>query len=140
MLEFSQPDSVRFLRYFYSAVLVIVVLLALGGEFLPPARAAAPAVLVYVLYAVGAGDVLAAVVLRRKFSGRAQEVLRVNPGDAGALADWMKGQMVPLPMALGVGVMGFACRALGSPALRAAPFYGAAVILLVVLRPADLPF
>ena len=133
------PDALRFLRYMYAAVLAIIVLLALAGETLLPLQPAEPPVIVNVLYALAAGDVLIALFFRRKFSGAALENLRANPEDAVALANWMKGQLVPLAMALGVGVMGLACRVLGAPALRAIPLYVASVILLLALRPTAPP-
>jgi hypothetical protein len=130
-------DSLPFLRYIYSAVLVVVVLLALAAETRIPRREAEPALIVYILYALAAGDTLIALIYRRRFSGPAAETLRANPEDAQAQTDWMKGQMVPLPMALGVGLMGFAARVLGVPTLHAAPLFVAAVVLLLVLRPSE---
>ena len=130
-------DSLRFLRYMYSAVLVIIVLVALAGETLLPSRPSEPPAAVNVLYALAAGDVFLALYFRRKFSGAALENLRANPTDAAALADWCKGQLLPLPMALSVGFMGLACRFLGAPVVRTAPLYVAALIVLMVLRPTD---
>lgn len=130
-------DSLRFLRYLYSAVLVMVVLLALAVETLIPHREAPPPFIVYVLYALAASDVGIALIYRRKFSGPAREALRANPEEAPAAVNWMKGQMVPLPMALGVGLMGFAGRILGVSTLHAAPLFIAAVLLLLVLRPSE---
>jgi hypothetical protein len=81
-------DSLRFLRYLYSAVLVMVVLLALAAETLIPHREAEPPVIVYILYALAAGDTLIALVYRRRFSGPAAETVRANPQDAQALTNW----------------------------------------------------
>ncbi|HVN08406.1 MAG TPA: hypothetical protein VMV61_05505 [Patescibacteria group bacterium] len=132
-------DSLRFLRYLYAATMGLIALLALAGEALLPHHESAPEIVVYVLYAVAAGDLFAAVLLRRKFAAPAVEILRTNPKDEAAMMEWMKGQLLPLPMALSVGMMGLACRALGAPAVRAAPLYAAAVILLMALMPKELP-
>jgi len=116
----------------------MIVLLALAAETLLPTRAAAPPFVVNVLYALAAGDALIALVYRWKFSAPAAEALRANPEDAAALANWMKGQMVPLPMALGVGCMGLAARALGVSTLHSAPLFIGSVLLLLSVRPAEL--
>ena len=137
MHTLTLPDSMRFLRYLYSAVLAMIVLLALAAETLLPTRSAEPPGIVHLLYALAAGDALLAVVYRRKFSGPAVEALRADPQDASALMKWMMGQMIPLPLALGMGVMGLASRVLGAPVLRSGPIYIAAVFLLLVLWPAE---
>ena len=135
----SQQDSLRFLRYLYAGTIGIIVLLGVAGEALLPRHQAAPAIVVYVFYALAAGDLLAAVVLRRRFCGPASETLRANPQDEAALMDWMKGQLLALPLALGVGMMGLACRALGAPTAQAAAIYAAVLIALMALMPKELP-
>jgi hypothetical protein len=131
------PDSLRFLRYAYSAVLAMLVLLVLAAETLLPTRPAEPPVIVNLFYALAAGNALIALAYRRKFSGPAAEALRAVPQDGSALVDWMKGQLVPLPMALVTGMMGLGLRVLGAPTLRAGPIYIAAVLLLLVLWPSE---
>ncbi|HKM91306.1 MAG TPA: hypothetical protein VJX29_11875 [Candidatus Acidoferrales bacterium] len=137
MPTLTMPDALRFLRYGYSAVLVMVVLLTLAAETLLPTRPAEPPVIVNLLYALAAGDALIALVYRRKFSGPAAEALHTNPQDGVALANWVKGQLVPLPMALGMGVMGLASHVLGAPTRRAGPIYFATVLLLLVAWPSE---
>jgi hypothetical protein len=137
----APSDYVRFLRYFCAAVLAMVLLLWLAAETLLPARAMEPPVIIgYVLYAFAAADAVIALFLRRKFVEPAAEALRVNPDDAQAMTNWMKGQFVPLPMGLGIAAVGLAARVLGVPALRAAPLFVASILLLLLLRPSDTPF
>jgi hypothetical protein len=137
MPALTLPDSLRFLRYAYSAVLAMLVLIALAAEMLLPSRPAEPPVIVNLFYAIAAANVLIALVYRWKFSGPAAEALRANPQDGSALMDWIKGQLVPLPMALVTGMMGLGLRVLGAPTLRSGPLYIAAVFLLLVLWPSE---
>jgi len=132
----TPSDALRFLRYAYLGVAGFVVLLALIGETIFDASTAVP-MIVYGLYAVGAIDAFLALWYRRKFAGSAAQALRVNPTDSLAMTNWMKGQMVPLPMALGIGVMGLAVRGVGGALAQAAPLYIAAILLLFALRPSD---
>jgi hypothetical protein len=135
----TPSDALRFLRYAYLGVIGLVVLLALFVETVFPSPVQETPFIVNALYTVGMFDVVIALWYRRKFSGSTAEALRVNPADSLALANWLKGQMVPLPMALGIGVMGLAVRISGATTLRAAPLYIAAILLLLALRPSGLP-
>ena len=131
------PASLRFLRYLYSASLGIIAVLALAGETLLPAKSAAPPVIVNLLYAMAAADVFLVIFFRRRFSAPALKILRDRPDDSAALVEWMKGQFIPLPLALGIGLMGMASRVVGAPAVKAAPLYLVALALLVAFWPAD---
>jgi hypothetical protein len=136
----APSDYLRFLRYFYAAGLGMVLLLWLAAETLLPTRATEPPFIGYVLYAFAAGDAVIALFHRRRFVEPAAEALRANPEDAQAMTNWMKAQFIPLPMGLGIAMLGLASRALGVPALRAAPLFVASILLLLLLRSSDTRF
>jgi len=137
MRALTLADSLRFLRYAYAAGLGIVALLIVAAETLAPRGATEPRAIVNLLYLLAGLDGMIALVYRRKFSGAAAETLRENPEDAAALVSWMKGQLVPLPMALAMGIMGLGARVAGASTLRAAPIYVVSVIVLLALRPSE---
>jgi hypothetical protein len=124
-------DARRFLGYMRLAVLCVVLVMALAVEFLAhPPLVPLRAPVLYVFYALAAADAVVALVLRRRLTGSATETLRSNPEDATALPGWIRGQIVPLPMALSLGFLGVMARVLGAAPLSAAPFY---LLVLVVL-------
>jgi hypothetical protein len=132
----TMADARRFLNYLRMAVLGILAVLALAVELLGskiPSSLSAP--ILYVFYAIAVADALVAWVMRRRLAGRAEEILRSNPEDATALIKWLKGQIVPLPMALGLGFLGVMARVLGAAPLSVAPFYLLAAIVLFATRP-----
>jgi len=135
----APQDLLRFLRYLYMGAVGMIAVLMAAGWGLLRLHATAPEMIVYVFYVVTAGDVVAAVLLRRRFCAPAAEILQRNPGDSAALMEWTKGQLLPLPLAVGVGMMGLACQAIGAPASRVAPIYAAALVLLLALMPKELP-
>jgi len=124
-------DAQRFLRYLRMAVLGMMVVSALGVELLMRRPVAPPpSPVLYVFYLLAAADAVVAVILRRRLAGRAAEALRNNPEDASALAKWVKGQIVPLPMALSVAFLGVMARVLGATTLSAAPCYLLALVVI----------
>ena len=135
----APQDLLRFLRFLYMGTMGMTAALMVAGLGLMRLHATAPDVIVYVFYLVTAGDVIAAVMLRNRFSAPAAETLRRNPEDSEALMEWTKGQLLPLPLAVSVGMMGLACQGFGAGAARVAPIYGAALVLLLAMMPKELP-
>jgi len=133
-------DALRFLRYLRMAVVCLLLGMALAVEMLLHAPAIPlPAPVLYAFYFLAAADAVTAIVLRQRLSGSAGEILRQNPEDAAALANWLKGQLVPLPMAMSLGFFGVAARVLGAASLNAAPFYLLAVCVVFAFRADDVP-
>ena len=139
-MQMPAPQNLlRFLRYLYVGTMGMIGVLMVGGLEFMRLHASAPAEIVYVFYLVTVGDVMAAVLLRKRFCDPAAETLRRDPGDSEALMEWTKGQLLPLPLALGVGMMGLACQGFGAPGARVAPIYLAALVLLLALMPKEMP-
>ena len=124
-------DALRFLRYMRLAVVCMMALAALGVEVLARAQRAdfSPSIL-YIFYAIAAFDAVMSVVLRRQLAGPAGEILRQNPQDSAALMGWLKGQIIQMPMALTLGLLGVMARFLGAPAISVAPLYLVALVIL----------
>ncbi|HUK51928.1 MAG TPA: hypothetical protein VL099_01410 [Candidatus Binatia bacterium] len=133
-------DAKVFLRYMRAAVLCILVAVALAVELLVRAPAVPlPGSILYLFYGLAAADAVVAVVLRRRFAGPAAVILRSHPEDAAAMANWIKGQFVPLPMALSLGFIAVAARVLGAAPLRAAPCYLLSLAVIFTAGQDDLP-
>lgn len=127
----TMADARRFLSYFRMAVLGILAVLAVAVELLvPKTPSSLGAPILYVFYAIAALDALAAWMMRRRLAGPAEEILHSNPQDSAALMNWLKGQIVALPMALGLGFLGVMARVLGAAPLSLVPFYLLALVVL----------
>lgn len=128
-------DARRFLRYARLAVLWMVLGSVLAVELLIRRPTAAPPnPVLYVFYSLAAADAVVAVALRRRFTSCAEEALHNNPEDAIALASWIKGHLVPLPMALSIAFLGVMARVLGATTISAAPCYLLALVVLFAGR------
>jgi len=136
-LTLTSTDLPRFLRYFHFAVLVLACLIWLASETLWPAQGAEAPFVVYALYALACADAAAALWHRHKWTASSAEALRLNPESEQALTEWLKGQLVPLPMAVGIALMGLAARVSGAAPAHAGVLFVGAIALLLALRPAE---
>ncbi|MGH9705022.1 MAG: hypothetical protein ACRD4K_16730 [Candidatus Acidiferrales bacterium] len=80
-------------------------------------------------------DIAIAFIVRGRILLKAIEGLRRNPNDPNALAEWRKGNVFGMVMAVSVGLYGFALRFMGSNRAVPVPFYVAAVMLMILWRP-----
>jgi F0F1-type ATP synthase membrane subunit c/vacuolar-type H+-ATPase subunit K len=80
-------------------------------------------------------DIAIAFFVRRRILRKATEGLRRNSSDPSALAEWRKGNVLGMVMAVSVGLYGLALRFMGASRPVSVPFYVAAVILMILWRP-----
>jgi hypothetical protein len=85
------------------------------------------------LFAAATG--VAALVVRTKTIQPALDLLQTQPGDTSALNRWRSGSIVSYVLAESVVLFGFSLRIFGGTLALSAPFYIAAVVLMLFLRP-----
>ncbi len=83
----------------------------------------------------GLSTLTLAMRLRPRLVGSAEETLRHNPDDAAALARWQTAQIVLYGMCEAVALYGLVLRMLGTPLIQVLPFYGGAVLLMLMWMP-----
>ena len=127
--------SLRALRVVHGAMLVAVLLYVWIGEQIGPKAAHDVALLQLVLALVSASTVAAALVLCRKMTLPAEAALRSNSQDAAALQRWRGGYIVSFAISESIALFGLVLRVLGGSLRQSLPFYLAAVVLLLILRP-----
>lgn len=131
-------ETVRWLRPIQLTFILSVCLFVFAGEkIITPGRPDFPAALLYGILILAGSNIIIAVLFRYKTAGQAEEILRRNPDDAVALNRWRAGQLISYCMAESVGLFGFVLRVLGAPFARSIPFYGAAMLLLILFQPKD---
>ena len=130
-------NGLRSTRTIQTVFLFTAFLYPATAEYLHPQAKSVDAAIFYGVLIVAATDVVVAVLLRRAWLGPAEEALRANAEDGAALLRWRQAQIVPLVLAETVCLFGFVLRFIGAPLARAVPFYGAAIILIVLFRPTD---
>jgi hypothetical protein len=78
--------------------------------------------------------IVAAIVLRTTLIQLALDVLQTKADDKISLVRWRAGRIISYSLAEVVVLIGFEMRALGATLARTAPFYIAAIVLMLFLR------
>jgi hypothetical protein len=78
---------------------------------------------------------VAAIVVRIKIVQPALDLLQTKPGDEQSLVRWRSGSISSFVLAETVMMFGVALRAVGVRLAQSAPFYLAAIVLMLFLRP-----
>jgi hypothetical protein len=131
-------DGLRTMRTIHAVLLFSVFVYAALPEYVLHLRQGTAArIMFYGILFMAGMDVVIAVVFRQARLGPAEEALRANMEDGAALARWRQAQLLPLVLSEAVCLSGFALRFLGAPFARAVPFYGAAIIMMVLFWPKD---
>ncbi|MGH9530863.1 MAG: hypothetical protein ACRD2Q_00620 [Terriglobales bacterium] len=128
-------EKLRVLRVIHVALLLSCLLYAYIGKVVGPKEPGDVQIFLIAFAFLGVTDVGIAMVLRSRIVGSAEEVLRQSPADALALQRWMSGHFIGYAMAEAVALFGLVLRMLGGTLVQALPFYGAAVLLLLMWMP-----
>ncbi len=128
--------AVRVLRILQFALLASIVLYVGLAAILstPPGRPPAPILLIALTF-LAVMNVLVIMVMRRVFVSKAEEILRTNPEDAGALMRWRSGYIVTYAIAESVALYGLVLHFLGFTHVEVTPFFLAGFVLLVFFPP-----
>lgn len=78
---------------------------------------------------------VAAIVVRIKIVQPALDLLQTKPGDKQSLVRWRSASIISFVLAETVMMFGVALRAVGVTLAQSAPFYLAAIALMLFLRP-----
>jgi hypothetical protein len=76
-----------------------------------------------------------ALVVRSRMVTPAQEKLRVQTDDGGALKRWRIGSLISLVLVESVALYGFALRVMGGTRSHTWPFYLAAILIMLMWTP-----
>jgi hypothetical protein len=128
------------LRILQGVFLVSIVLYVLLGEYAGRTEPEGISGIKGGLIAAAILNAGIAVVLRTRMVRPAQELLRANSDDGGALARWRTSQIACMVLCEAIALIGFALRYLGGTLIDAAPFYAVGFLLMLVWTPRlDLP-
>jgi hypothetical protein len=78
---------------------------------------------------------VAAIIVRAKMIQPAWELLQTKPGDKQSLVRWRSASIISFVLAETVIMFGVALRAVGVRLTQSAPFYLAAIVLMLFLAP-----
>jgi F0F1-type ATP synthase membrane subunit c/vacuolar-type H+-ATPase subunit K len=116
------------------AFLVSIVLYAVITKMLP--ASVAPNVLVFrILMLLSVGTVAMIFALRRKLVKPAEQILSVQPEDAGALARWRTGYLITYAFSEAVALYGLVLHFMGFTFAQVAPFFIAGFVLMLFYAP-----
>lgn len=131
----AAEDKLRTLRVIHAALLLSCLIYAYIGEVAGPEESKDMKLFLMAFGFLGATNLGIAMLLRPRFVGAAEEILRRSPDDATALQRWMTGHFVLYAMCESVALFGLVLRILGATLVQVLPFYGAAVLLMLVWVP-----
>ncbi|MGB8542060.1 MAG: hypothetical protein WCD49_10545 [Candidatus Acidiferrales bacterium] len=132
----SVEGTFRALRTVHFVLLASILLYIWAGEKVirhnqqVPGRAFSTA---FGLFA--AATSVAALVVRTKTIQPALDLLQTQPNDTSALNRWRSGSILSYVLAESVVLFGFSLRIFGGTLALSAPFYIAAIVLMIFLRP-----
>lgn len=128
--------AIKILRILQFALLAsIVVYVGLATVLsTSPGRPPAPIILIALTF-LSVMNVVVILVMRRVFVSKAEEILRNNPEDAGALMRWRGGYIVTYAIAESVALYGLVLHFLGFTHVEVTPFFLAGFVLLVFFSP-----
>jgi hypothetical protein len=114
-----------------SIVLYIGILVRLAPQISETPR---PVFLIAIMFlsVLNVGGIL---VIRRLVVARAEAALRNNPADAPALVRWRAGYIATYAIAESVALFGLVLRFIGFSLAQAAPFFVAALVLILFFGP-----
>jgi F0F1-type ATP synthase membrane subunit c/vacuolar-type H+-ATPase subunit K len=127
--------SLRSMRIIHVILLAAIVGYAYMAEIMLRPTEVAPAIFVEGFSIMAVAEVVITFAVRRKLLRSALEGLQRDAGDAKALGQWRKANLFSMVMAVSVSLYGLALRFIGSSRQVAAPFFVAAVILMLLWRP-----
>ncbi len=127
--------SLRNMRIVHVILLAAIAGYAYVAEMTLKPTTDAPPILVKAFPIVAVAEVVITFAIRRKLLRSAMEGLQRHAGDATALGQWRKANLFSMVMMVSVALYGLALRFVGGSRRVAAPFFVAAVILMLLWRP-----
>jgi hypothetical protein len=129
-------SSRRLLNFIRAALLLAIAAYVFVGETIAPRTRGSADTKTFLVFALVAVVTIAVMfVLRRKTISEAMASLRTSPEDARALARWRAGYIITYAMCEAVALYGFVLRMLGFFLPQVAPFYLAAILLMLFYGP-----
>jgi hypothetical protein len=124
------------LNFIRAALLLAIAAYVFLGETIAPSTLGPTKPMMFQVFALVAVVTIAVMfVLRRKTISEAMATLRTSPEDASALARWRAGYVITYAMCEAVALYGFVLRMLGFFLPQVAPFYLAAILLMLFYGP-----
>jgi hypothetical protein len=132
----SVDGTFRVLRTIHLAMLISVFLyIWVAEKVLRHSQQSPDLVFTTSIGVLAAAVFVAAIVVRIKIVQPALDLLQTKPGDEQSLVRWRSGSISSFVLAETVMMFGVALRAVGVRLAQSAPFYLAAIVLMLFLRP-----
>jgi hypothetical protein len=132
----SVEGAFRTLRTIHFALMASLFLYIWAGEKVLPHNQQTPDRLFATLTGLVAATMfVAAIVVRAKMVQPALELLQTEPDNKQSIGRWRSGSIISYVLAETVALFGFSLRSLGGTLAMSAPFYIAAILLMLFLRP-----
>jgi hypothetical protein len=127
--------NIRQTRILHAVMLFSMFLYALVGEKVGPAPSMLQPTFYRAFVILAAALVCVALILRAQILAPALEGIKARPEDPVAWARWRVGNIVTFVICEGVALFGFALRMRGGKLAASLPFYGAAILLMLIWAP-----
>ena len=130
----SLDSAVQRSRIVHLAILVTIPLYAFAGEMIGPPPGDV-GFLYKILVAAAMADLGLFTFFRITMLRSAEEILAVRPDDAATLGRWLAANIVTFMLCETIALFGLVIRFLGGDLVKAGPFYGVALLLLLLVFP-----
>lgn len=127
--------TLRDMRVLHAVYLLTVALYIYVLVLMRPQEHDVPLAIVISLVGVSAGTIAQAMFFRSRKVTPAVEILRRNPEDASALANWRFGNVLSFTLAEAIVLFGFALKYLGAEWRVAGLFFAVGTFLFLVWTP-----
>jgi hypothetical protein len=127
--------NIRQTRILHAVMLFTMFLYALVGERMGPIPSPLQPTFYRAFVILAAALVVVALVLRSRILAPAVAALKAHPDDAVAWTRWRVGNIITFVFCESVALFGFALRMLGGTLAASAPFYAAAILLMLIWAP-----
>ncbi len=105
------------------------------AEFMPHSVPPVKPEVYQILLALGLMELVAIVIVRKLYVGRAEDVLRTDPNSSAAVFRWRQGQLASLAVASSIVLYGLVLRFIGASRMQATPLYVVGIAAMVVFQP-----
>ncbi len=122
----------RILQFALLASIIVYVALVVVGT--SAGRTPAPVIFVAFTF-IAITNVIVILAMRKLLVSKAEEILRANPQDVGALMRWRSGYIVTYAFAEAVALFGLVLHFLGFTLIQVAPFFLAGFVIIVFFGP-----
>ncbi len=127
--------TLQSLKLIHTGMISAIVIYGIVGEFVLHPQPRGLGSIALILVVIASSMLTFAYTARNSMVLPAEEQLRRNPNDPGAIMRWRSGVLITIMLSEGVGLLGFVLRILGGPPIVAIVMYAISLGYLIMLAP-----